>query len=416
MNLLAGFYIDANPVRTEEFVECVRRNAAHPHIDSITLFLEDQLPADKIRSCFPALADPKVRLIEHGRRLTYEQAFEYANRKLAGAGVIVANADIFFDETLGLTDEVSLEGKMLCLSRWDEGLDGTPRHFDCAHSQDAWIFESPLPHIASDFPLGKPGCDNRLACEAQRAGLAVTNPSRTLRARHLHQSAVRRYAESERLRGPTRLVPVAFLEETRAKPARPSRECFPSHRGMRSEDAIDARCREIEAMLTPYLQGAFPHALRRELRRAVAVRTENPPRPAGAPLATVAFREPMGYTLARLEQGISTHNNDARPLVSVPPALAGMPFTQVVANHSAPVEIEFRTNGRLFVLAAPGWEGYAPAVEFLDDCGWRETIEPLRTHDGTIFEPWSLLAQAGERLIVPTQVMLASTQLIQEVL
>jgi hypothetical protein len=38
--------------------------------------------------------------------LNYAHAFDYANRELAGAGVIVANVDIFFDEALGLTDEV----------------------------------------------------------------------------------------------------------------------------------------------------------------------------------------------------------------------------------------------------------------------------------------------------------------------
>ena len=130
-------------------------------------------------------------------------------------------------------------------------------------------------------------------------------------------------------------------------------------------------------------------------------------------MATVAFRETMGYTLARLECGASTHNNDPRPLVSVPSELGGMQFTQVVSCHSAPVEIEFRTPGRLFVLAAPGWEGYAPAAAFLDDVGWREPIEPLRTGNGTLFEPWCLAAKAGERLVIPTQVMLAATELIR---
>jgi hypothetical protein len=90
-----------------------------------------------------------------------------------------------------------------------------------------------------------------------------------------------------------------------------------------------------------------------------------------------------------------------------------MPFTQVVANYSTPVEIEFQTAGRLFVLAAPGWEGYAPAAAFLDEAGWREPIEPLRTRDGTVFEPWSLVANAGERLVVPAQVMLSAAKLVR---
>ena len=144
--------------------------------------------------------------------------------------------------------------------------------------------------------------------------------------------------------------------------------------------------------------------------RAIRERTSGPARPIELSLARVAFQETMGYTLARLQLGVSTHNNDQRPLVFVPPALEQMPFTQVVANHAAPVEISFMSEGRLFLLASPGWEGYAIAEAFLDEAGWREPVEPLRTKDGTVFKPWSLAGKAGEGLIVPTQVMLASSE------
>lgn len=415
MILLVGFYNDASPARTEEFIECVRRNSANPHIDEVVVFIEDGITCSTARERFPALGHRNVRLVAHGQRLAYVQLFDYANRYLRGLGVIIANADIFFDETLALLDDEPLRDRMLCLSRWDEGADGLPSHFDRPDSQDAWIFEPPLPHIAADFYLGKPGCDNRLAYEAERAGLAVSNPSRSVRARHLHQSAVRRYKERDRLHGPVRLVPTSSLDNplSRRAASRPPYVNFPSHRGRQAEHLVHARCREIEGALSAELGTALPRALRRELRRAVAERTEGPPRPFVASPAVAAFRETMGYTVSRLELGVSTHNNDHRPLVFVPAEISGMSFTQVVANHAAPVEIEFRGAGRLIVLAAPGWDGYARAAAFLDDAGWREPIEPLRTRDGTMFEAWSLVAGAGERLTVPTQVMLAAQELIR---
>jgi hypothetical protein len=120
----------------------------------------------------------------------------------------------------------------------------------------------------------------------------------------------------------------------------------------------------------------------------------------------------MGFTVARIEPGISTHNNDPRPIISIPQPLAGLSFTQVVACHSAPVTVEFCSDGQLFVLAAPGWEGYAPAAALLDDAGWREAFEPLRTGEGTYFEAWRLIAKAGECLTFPVQVMLAGKELI----
>jgi hypothetical protein len=414
MILLVGLYIDASAARTAEFIECVRRNASNEQIDQLTVFLEDSLSLVDARSRFPTLAHPKVQLIAHGRRLTYADLFEHANRYLNGAGVIIANGDIFFDETLALLEEEVLAGRMLCLSRWDQAADGTFRHFDRPESQDAWIFEPPVPPIGADFCLGKPGCDNRLAYEAERAGLLVSNPSRSVHARHLHHTAIRHYTQRERLNGPIRLVPACFLET----PAAVTRltdmpvNGFPSHRSFRTASLVKDRYREVEALLIAHLGGVIPRSLRRELLRTLSSRTPGPLRPNDAPLAAIAFRESMGYTLARLECGVSTHNNDPRPLVRVPAELAGLPFTQVVANHATPVEIKFRTGGRLFVLAAQGWEGYAPAAAFLDSAGWREPIEPLRTGCGTIFEPWSLAANAGERLVIPTQVMLAAAELI----
>jgi hypothetical protein len=415
MILMIGFYADADPARRGEFLECIRRNTANTHIEEIVIFVEDETTSAAVRERFPVLGHAKIRLLEYGRRIRYSQLFKYANLHLKGTIFIVANADIFFDETLALLEEEPLGGRMLCLSRWDQAADGTIRHFEWPDSQDAWIFETPIPPIAADFCLGKPGCDNRLAYEAERAGLVVLNPSRSVRARHLHNTAVRHYTPCERLDGPIRLVPASFLEA----PASVARlldspmSGFPSHRGFRAACLVKGRFQEIESVLTPYLEGMMPGALRRELLRTLSSRMPGPPRPRDAPLAVIAFREAMGYTLARLECGVSTHNNDPRPLVSVPVELAGLRFTQVVANHAAPVEIEFRKGGRLFVLAASGWDGYAPAAEFLDDAGWHDSIEPLRTRDGTIFKVWSLYAEAAERLHLPTQVMLAAAELVR---
>jgi hypothetical protein len=166
MTLLIGFYADADPARHGEFIE------------EIVIFVEDEITSAAARERFPVLGHPKTRLVEHRRRLSYSQLLAYANRHLQGAGVITANADIFFDETLALLEEEPLAGRMVCLSRWDQDAGGTFRHFECPESQDAWIFEPPMPPIAADFCLGKPGCDNRLVYEAERAGLLVSNPSR----------------------------------------------------------------------------------------------------------------------------------------------------------------------------------------------------------------------------------------------
>ena len=50
-------------------------------------------------------------------RPTYRQLFEYANAKFPYRTVIVANADIYFDDTLDLLRHVSLEDTILALTR-----------------------------------------------------------------------------------------------------------------------------------------------------------------------------------------------------------------------------------------------------------------------------------------------------------
>ncbi len=129
------------------------------------------------------------------------------------------------------------------------------------------------------------------------------------------------------------------------------------------------------------------------------------------PCAAVAFWERMGYTVRRLESGASSHNNDVRPLARIPSALAGRQFTQVVSRHAAPVEVEFLSAGKLFVLVGTDWEGYGPASTWLREVGVREPLPLVETLRGTAFEVWSLLGETGERFVIPTQVMLVSDHL-----
>jgi FkbM family methyltransferase len=203
--LLVAHYQDPSPARAAELAACLRRNCENEQLVEVRLLLEDAAP--------PPFAHPKLRPIAHGRRATYRDLFEHAGQHLAGSRVIVANADIYFDGSLSLLAQRDLSGQLLCLSRWDVQPDGSSRLFDFASSQDAWIFAAPLPAFACDWHLGKPGCENRLAFEAGRAGLALSNPSRSVRAHHLHLSRVINYQPADRVQGPGRSLEPGFLEE-----------------------------------------------------------------------------------------------------------------------------------------------------------------------------------------------------------
>ena len=153
--LVTTFYADPEPARRAELVECLRRNAANEHIVEIHVFLEDGVA--------PELEHEKLRLVEHWRRVTYRDLFDFANEQLPRRRVAIANADIYFDETLGRLEGYDLAGRLLCLSRWNVTPEGIAYLFEHPASQDAWIFETPLRTFPCEFHLGVPGCDNRLA-------------------------------------------------------------------------------------------------------------------------------------------------------------------------------------------------------------------------------------------------------------
>jgi hypothetical protein len=355
---LVGLYVDASAERLREFLTCIERNAANPKIADVHVFIEDSIDSVRLRMQYSQLALSKVRLVSHGRRVTYRDLFAHANRELTGRRVIIANADIFFDNTLSRLDGYPLSGRLLCLSRWDLHRDGSWRLFDFENSQDAWIFESPVPDFDCDFHLGILGCDNRLAWEAGRAGLVLSNPSHSIRAYHLHSSGIRRYTQNQRLHGPARGV-------------RPER--------------LDAAAVSRDAIV----QGER----------------------CNIPCAAAAFHETMGYTIGRLQLGVSSHNNDVRPFTAIPESLTGRSFTQVVSCAVSSVELEFLSVGRVYVLAGTDWDGYYFATAWLGSNGEADAMPFVETCHRPAFEVWSLCGKQGDRFVVPTQVMLVSDYL-----
>ncbi|MDT5122137.1 MAG: hypothetical protein QOC96_1619 [Acidobacteriota bacterium] len=582
MILLAGLYEDADASRRDEFLTCLQRNIENNRLDEIHLFVEEPVGLDKLLSTYPLLAADKIRLIAHARRVTYRDLFAYANTHLPGHCVIIANADIFFDHTLARLDGYDLSGKLFCLSRWDVQPDGSACFFEHPASQDAWIFQAPIREFSCDFHLGVLGCDNRLAWEAERAGLVLANPGRSLKAYHLHLSLVHRYGPQHRLAGPGREIPAGFLNtpwlwfvvpcmgwlndlrqtigsllaqpkssyvlvdyscpdgagnwareqhpkvvvtavsgRTRFRGVEARNQgaaavdddgylCFldadmqvapgfseyvlshcedgifmvSERRGPGFDSVLVCRkadfnrvhgfdevfpdlaegCEDITALLrrSGLVGRSFPDSLLSQLdhrdgadrsfqvikdqeinhaihaayrraksaildetggnsvssatlreiysaiaRRHLSVRGLSP----DLSCASVSFRETMGYTITRLEDGVSSHNNDPRPFTVIPEPLKGLQFTQVVASVVSPIEVEFLTPGKLYVLVGNDWDGSHSAKAWLCQAGFREGLPLAETSRGNAFEVWSLVGEAGERFILPTQVMLVADRL-----
>jgi hypothetical protein len=126
MILLTSYYQDPDPRRRGELIVCVKRNAANDLIDEVRVFIEEAIEFESL-SILELIDQGKVKLIPLGRRVTFQLLFDYANRNLPGQTGMVANADIFFDESLARLNGYDLTGKFLCLSRWDMQPDGSLR-------------------------------------------------------------------------------------------------------------------------------------------------------------------------------------------------------------------------------------------------------------------------------------------------
>src|ERR1700757_183677 len=113
MSLLTGFYLDPNPARCRELLECLSRNAMNEAIDEVHVLAEEPAdPADLVASLSPAIQS-KLRVTSQCGRLTFKALFAYANAQPAGCRVIIANADIYFDASLRRLQNLDLSGRLL---------------------------------------------------------------------------------------------------------------------------------------------------------------------------------------------------------------------------------------------------------------------------------------------------------------
>ena len=186
IRLITQYYVDKNPVRQAEIDLCLRANLEHPGIGQCVILGEWVPPHPKLHHA-PLLSRD---------RPTLHQLMQLAAALSEPDDVnIVANSDIRFDETLRHVNKIATD-EFYALGRWDVTAGG-PVLFDVPYAQDAWVFRGPPRQFHCDFPMGYPGCDNRLAWEAQQAGYRVLNPARTIRAIHVHGSQVRNYPANQ---------------------------------------------------------------------------------------------------------------------------------------------------------------------------------------------------------------------------
>lgn len=202
IRLLINLYPMDEGERLEEIATCVRKNIENPVISEIVV-LDEGFPKQE------PLQNSKVQVVRIESRPDFADYFDH----LSPDGInILSNNDIWFDDSL---KKLSLLNPgpydLLTLTRTEAG--GKLYKAEQADAQDSWIFlgkAEPLKNCT--FPMGIPGCENRLAFLFFAKRYRVLNPAKVLRTHHEHASQQRGYQNAERIAGHYLLTrPVGLL-------------------------------------------------------------------------------------------------------------------------------------------------------------------------------------------------------------
>jgi len=173
INLFVNFYHCDDPIRQKELDFCLKTNSKSGLFNKI---------------------------INFDGRVTYNDFFKESANYPNDINIL-ANTDIYFNETINLVREMK-ENECYCITRWEEGEEGILRFKDHhgynneakeKYSQDVWVIKGKSKGVHGAFHLGVPGCDNRICYEFEMAKYKVSNPCETIQCIHRHAEKERKY-------------------------------------------------------------------------------------------------------------------------------------------------------------------------------------------------------------------------------
>jgi hypothetical protein len=190
------YYRARDPERQREIDACLAHNRQHPLISKLVLLVEEGAPA-------PPQGPVPCECLRHDARLTYADWLRLVPGE-PHAIALLLNADIYLAEGLEHLPAVfDRPDTFLALTRYNPRPEGGTSLNDYPHwTQDCWGVRSDAPISAgllhaSGFPLGFPGCDNRIASVLWSHGFVLKNPSYHVRSVHRHADQGRSYDKSD---------------------------------------------------------------------------------------------------------------------------------------------------------------------------------------------------------------------------
>jgi len=200
MILIQQYFETQDIIRNNEIQNCLKNNIKNKYIKEIHLLNEQNYK----------VLDKKVKCINLKQRLSYQEAFKYANNLGSNKTIIVANSDIYFNDTLKILDKWNnyWNDKIICLTRHELDIEkrivnhrevkpffykNTIISVQPKWSHDVWIFKTPIKEFECNFQLGTMHCENLLVINARDNGIECINGYPYIQAIHNHNSYYRTY-------------------------------------------------------------------------------------------------------------------------------------------------------------------------------------------------------------------------------
>jgi len=222
--LIQQFFIHSNSERYKEIKETLSYNTYNKYIDKIILLNERIYSSEEL-----GVSSDKIKQVNIKKRLTYKDAFDYAETLGDNKYIILSNSDIFFDATIkrikisGLTTNKKLFSLLRYEYKPGTSLKNCKLFGPRPDSQDSWIWHSKwkIPKDISkvlNIELGKPGCDNKIIYLLNILGFACFNEPVLIKSYHHHNTIIRDYKHSDRVSKPYHAIFPVLTDEPLANP------------------------------------------------------------------------------------------------------------------------------------------------------------------------------------------------------
>lgn len=207
--IFCQFFVHPNKERNDELKFCLRKNVENMHISKIILMNEKIYSDEEL-----GISSEKIVQIDIGKRLLYEHVFHFINNNDIHGYYAIINTDIFFGESVQMLrhSDMHIARKAWALLRWEYDDEKDPVIYGPnGDSQDTWIFHTnniikPEAEKIYKFPMGVPGCDNKMIYAMHISGLEIINAPNIIRTYHYHTSNLRTYTNANRLPKPYGVV------------------------------------------------------------------------------------------------------------------------------------------------------------------------------------------------------------------